>query len=278
MKKSVKILIVVLCLIIVGLVTFIVVDKVINTKKEESINNKSNNVIVAENNNNEIESNNITSTNDVKNEEKTTNSSGTQSNANTNKVEVANKAIREALKDEKWITENIISEEYASIYERMYGSNWYDTESKSLVFAKLSSKENTPLYIVGESMSLREEDFYLVSYKNEKVISELVPCPEYGFCEFDLNNRVVRAARDNDGIAYYRKIENGEFIDIAEISVEEVIVDDGNGNITNIIDRTEYKINNEIVSKEEFSAFENKYNFVSIETKLTEENIDKYVK
>lgn len=277
MKKSVKILIVVLCLIIVGLVTFIVVDKVINTKKEDSINNKSNNAIVAENNNNEIESNNTTSTNDIKNEEKTTNSSGTQSNANTNKVEVANKAIREALKDEKWITENIISED-ASAYEGIYGSNWYDTVSKSLVFAKLSSEENTPLYIVHEPTSICNAGFYLVLYKNEKVISEMVPCLEYGFCEFDLNNRVVRAARDNDGITYYRKIENGEFIDIAEISVEDVIVDDGNGNITNIIDRTEYKINNEIVSKEEFSAFENKYNFVSIETKLTDENIDKYVK
>lgn len=41
MKKSVKILIIVLCLIIVGLVTFIVVDKVIN-KKEETTTLKEN--------------------------------------------------------------------------------------------------------------------------------------------------------------------------------------------------------------------------------------------
>lgn len=51
MKKSVKILIIVLCLIIVGLVTFIVVDKVINKKVEtttlkenqSSTNNESDN-------------------------------------------------------------------------------------------------------------------------------------------------------------------------------------------------------------------------------------------
>ena len=52
MKKNVKILVVVLCLIIVGLVTFIIVDKVTNTKKEEKSNNEDNNVVIAENDNN----------------------------------------------------------------------------------------------------------------------------------------------------------------------------------------------------------------------------------
>lgn len=48
MKKSVKILIGVLCLIIVGLVTFIVVDKFKNSKHEE------NNTVIAEDNNNNL--------------------------------------------------------------------------------------------------------------------------------------------------------------------------------------------------------------------------------
>lgn len=75
MKKGVKILIVVLCLIIVGLITFIVVDKVLNTKKEDKINNESNNVIVAENNINNVDANNTTLTNEVNNQNQTINSS-----------------------------------------------------------------------------------------------------------------------------------------------------------------------------------------------------------
>lgn len=47
-KKSVKILIGVLCLIIVGLVTFIVVDKFKSSKHEE------NNTVIAEDNNNNL--------------------------------------------------------------------------------------------------------------------------------------------------------------------------------------------------------------------------------
>lgn len=47
-EKSVKILIGVLCLIIVGLVTFIVVDKFKSLKHEE------NNTVIAEDNNNNL--------------------------------------------------------------------------------------------------------------------------------------------------------------------------------------------------------------------------------
>ena len=62
MKKSVKILIVVLCLIIVGLVTFIVVDKLIN-KKVETQNNDESNVVNAISNSND--DNNTTSVNET---------------------------------------------------------------------------------------------------------------------------------------------------------------------------------------------------------------------
>lgn len=58
MKKSVKILIIILILVILGLVTFIVADKVINNKRE----NKDENIIVSENeanNSYENEINNI---------------------------------------------------------------------------------------------------------------------------------------------------------------------------------------------------------------------------
>lgn len=77
MKKSVKILIIILCLIIVGLVTFIVVDKIINISKKS--NNENNNV-VAEENNEKIEGNNIAEQNNVQQNTTTKNSTQVQNN------------------------------------------------------------------------------------------------------------------------------------------------------------------------------------------------------
>lgn len=81
MKKSVKILIVVLCLIIVGLVTFIVVDKVININKKEETKVEENNAIAAENNINNAEVNNTEN-----------NSTKTESSQNKDNVSSTNKS------------------------------------------------------------------------------------------------------------------------------------------------------------------------------------------
>ena len=52
MKKSVKILVVVLCFIILVLITFIVIDKVMNNKDSDKTENAVN--IIEEDNNNSI--------------------------------------------------------------------------------------------------------------------------------------------------------------------------------------------------------------------------------
>ena len=83
MKKSVKILIIVLCLIIVGLITFIVVDKVVNTKEGGELTNKSNNVIIAESKNNEVALNNTTTTNNKNDTAK----NKISSNSNSSKID-----------------------------------------------------------------------------------------------------------------------------------------------------------------------------------------------
>lgn len=64
MKKSVKILIIVLCIIIVGLVTFIVVDKVMNNNRDSNKNEDVANIVEGDNSNsiiNEV----VNSTNEI---------------------------------------------------------------------------------------------------------------------------------------------------------------------------------------------------------------------
>lgn len=89
MKKSVKILMIVLILIIVGLVTFIVVDKVLNNKKENNTevtieeNETTNEILSAENESDEVnnessnENSNSTKQNTISNSNNTTSTENT---------------------------------------------------------------------------------------------------------------------------------------------------------------------------------------------------------
>ena len=95
MKKSVKILIGVLCLVIVGLVIFIVVDKIINRKDKTPTMN----IVAAENNTDKEDrttpSENKTSDKSDKNEISNT----TNNITSTDETKIANVAIRKALKE-----------------------------------------------------------------------------------------------------------------------------------------------------------------------------------
>lgn len=78
MKKSVKILIIVLCIIIVGLVTFIVVDKVMNNNRDSNKNENVANIVEGDNSNsiiNEV----VNSTNEIEKSNK--------NEANSNNIE-----------------------------------------------------------------------------------------------------------------------------------------------------------------------------------------------
>ena len=264
MKKSVKILIVVLCLIIVGLVTFIVADKVINTKKEESINNESNNVIVAENNNNEIESSNTTST------KVTDTNQGENNNSNnaTTTNETAIEAIKKALKDDNWIKENV-------------STDWENLEKQQqeLTFICLK-KDNDEIPIIIVNCFI-EGNVYnkatLVTYDRGKIKTETI-CDGYmRDLEVDPNNKILEVTDCHGGVwTYdYSKVESKSVSFIEWIS-EPV---DEDYEISGYHYGTENESNE--ITKEEFDKIKNKYDgysFVSIETKLTNENIDKYIK
>ncbi|MBQ3409708.1 MAG: hypothetical protein IJH12_11000 [Clostridia bacterium] len=366
MKKSVKVLIVILCLIIVGLLTFIVVDKVINKKIENVQNNESNIVNTVNDSSNSNESGKLEEMNIKKsdfigtwsNDEDTTliiNEDGTfqadhftasseiygdytingeniefickknddtynrkwsgriskepngnfklnvnlydwdrtlekvqerdstnitnTTKQNDDETKIANDAIKKALKDDTWIKNNVFTKpmsESFSVYKSMYGNDWYSYAKESMVLAKISTG-NVPMYIVGVVNPAASEDYYLVTYKDGNVIVNKIPHSDYAFSTFDLYNNVVQSEADY-GTEYYGFDNNDGYMLIAETHYDEVQVDDGNGNNTNTSLNVTYKINNEIVSADTFKKFEEKYNFKKIETKLTDENIDKYVK
>lgn len=138
MKKSVKILIIMLCLIIVGLLTFIMVDKVINTKKEEKSNNESNNVIVEENNIKRVEENNTTSTSNVKRDEQIPTSNN---NENKNSSNIANEAIKKSL----------YADEYVKIIDQALSKNGNEIKCDLIYF----NDDNIPDLVIDDgSLSL----------------------------------------------------------------------------------------------------------------------------
>lgn len=262
MKKSVKVLIVILCLIIVGLVGFIVWDKVINKKENTDNTNVTPNNIVTNSNENV----------DLANTNNTTNQ-----NANNDETKIANEAIKKALENDTWIKNNVISDSISRSLSDMYGNDWYSHAKETIFFAKIST-EYVPMYIIGIVDPAASEDYYIVTYKDGNVVINEIPHSDYAFFIFDLNKNVIKEEADFGNPTKYLEYKNNQYQIIAEIDYDEVQVDDGNGNNTNTSLNTTYKINDEIVSADTFKKFEEKYNFEKIETKLTDENIDKFVK
>lgn len=261
MKKSVKILIVILCLVIVGLLAFIVVDKCILEK-----NNDSSNTIATEKTLTNATNNNNSTSNEISNEVSEQNKITNNNSAEKSEIEVANEAIRNALKNEEWIKENVYCD-HSGTFEGIYGDNWYDEAKKNLVLGKVIDKEFTnPAYIVGSNYDPAGSDFFvLIQYKDGKVTSEWVPEPDYAFATFDLNKGVVCSTGDFH--TTYQKIKNGKFVEFARKEVEEDV--DGEG---------VYYYNDIECTKMELEEHIKEYNFQRIQTKLTDENIDKYVK
>lgn len=216
--------------------------------------------VVVEDDNNKVESNNKTSTNDVKKEEQTSNSNNNKNNVSVDKDKVANEAIKKALKDKKWIEENILNEGDLENYSVISG--------QYLKFAKIHSIDENPAYIVRYIMPYAGDKAVIVTYKDEQVIAREIPGGDYVYIKADLNNNVFEVTPDSEGPSKTYQFNNNNFAEIA--SYENFLVQEEYQDI--------YKINYEVVSKEKYDDFMKNYNFVEINTELTSENIDKYVK
>ena len=225
MKKSVKILIVVLCLIIVGLAGFIVWDKIINNKKDNgnTTNTTQNNVVTNSNENvNSANSNNTTK-------------------QNNDEAKIANEAIKKALKSRDWL------EKHNLYYEIKDGSTTlYKSE---LYIIKIKDIGGIPTYLV-KSHIMDSAHTSIVTYKNGEVyVSKIAAGSDYCDEFVDIENNLVKSVNVSADITNIYIINNGEFEKIAEFETEE-----------------------------ESNAKYPKANFKEITIKLTDENLDKYVK
>lgn len=280
MKQSVKILIIVLSLIIVGLVTFIITDAVIKNSRKDSdetivIENKS------ENNSSKQEAANVTENttvdeNDVPNTNQTTETQKKDTDTTNNNSEAV-EAIKKALKDDEWVKENVMMKESCFIDVPV-------EHEQELTFMILKSNNNIPMIAV---CAYSEEDIsnqiFIVTYKNGKVVSNSITehamHNSHAGIEIDPNNYIAIQGYGHMGYMYntYYDIKSGTstYLDGAGYEL-------GNTDETYEVPQKYYKGKeqtecseseyNEIISKY------SKYKFYSIDTELTDSNIDNYIK
>ena len=169
------------------------------------------------------------------------NSSTTTSDYNTAITE-----IKKCLKDVNWLKEKEMSGGYEPYNE--------ESTIKSY-FAKLNSVNNKPYYVI---LSKVFDSSYLriVSYDGKEVTVNGHCGADYGDVKIDIDNNVVEVSATMF-VAYY-KIANGNF------ELLERANNSGDG-----IDEERTKLE---------EKYRKNYNFVSIDTKLNNQNIDTYVK
>lgn len=243
MKKSVKYIIILLCLVIVALVSYIVVSKNFNTKdskkQENGIENNNTNIVTSNDNESELVKTDFIDDN------------------TEDRNKDANEAIRNALKDKKWLEDNL----YPGYY-------FEDNDIKKYMevhFTKISNLDGNPAYLVNVSESMAAGQYvHVVTYKDGKVYVSKPVTGEYSDTMADVNNNVVTITNDPTGITSVYKIENGEFVEFARADL-------------NYNDNTlYYYVNGENVSYGRYKSYIE--GCVEITTELTNENIDKYVK
>ncbi|MBP3708227.1 MAG: hypothetical protein J6J36_06445 [Clostridia bacterium] len=246
MKKSGKILVFILCLVIIALVTFIVVDKFAIEKNNNNTNTESNNAMIKDS------VDNGTKNEIVKNNEKTKNEIVGDETEN-NKTKIANEEIKKVLKDESWLKENV---------------KFNNGKEEELTFAKMKNINGNPAYlIIAYDEASYNNNVVLVTYENGKI----VVCKQYmemgaGEVSVDLNKSIVCYTSDAEGEVEYYNIDNNKFVKFANTGYN---ADDGN---------IYYYVGGENVSYGRYNTLTEDINAVKIETKLSNENIEKFVK
>lgn len=151
--------------------------------------------------------------------------------------------IKKCLKDEDWLVKKGIMNDKAS-----------RSSNEKVYFAKLKSDNDKLLFVV---RTVFEDSSYLrlVSYDGKEVTVNGHCGADYGSTKIDVNNKVVEV-NATMYLAYYR-IQNGDFVQIEKAENGE----DGSDTARKALTE-KYSVNN----------------FVEINTELTSQNVDTYVK
>lgn len=273
MDKKVKIIILVLSMFVVGLVTFIVVDKVIDKKDKSTANvastNQSSNKTV----------NNID--NKVEKDENTVENKADEKKTDEEKKEVkdsASAAVRKALKDEEWLKKNI----YVQDDENFMDGVEVGEQVINFIVCKSDNKPIVVVEVLAEN--IRYAKIVLVTYKDGNVVAEKINQGHiyHGAYSVDANRGVVCSNfmhGGTDAVTYHKVSGNG--VKFIGTYGREQTQEEGKY-IYFVFDQSMDQERKEI-SEEEYNTYkeglnEKQYNFVEIGTKLTKENVDKYVK
>lgn len=283
MDKKIKIIIA-MSMLIVGLITFIFVDRLLSGKNVETRNNaKTVNNLIDKTTDNLLD--NESSTDAKKSEVNTSeNSTNEKNNKVSEKKENENKentkstavsAVKDALKDEKWLKKNIYIQEDEKI---VYG----DIDDQEIYFLVCKSNDKPIIIICVASENVKYTKIILVSYNNGKVTAEKINEGHvyHGAYYVDANKCTVRTEYMHGGYysTMYHNVGNGSVKFVGAYSSEG----DGENYKYFVREKSMYSEENEI-SEQEYQKYkeslnESQYNFVGIGTKLTNQNVDKYVK
>ncbi len=205
----------------------------------------------------------------------------TSNNTTVNKeYDVAITEIKKCLKDEQWLKNNIYIQKNEMIVE---DGNILDQEINFLV----CKKSSIPVVVVqASSDNARFTKLLLVTYKNGKVTVEGINQGHiyHGDNSVDANKYVVCSSfmHMGDNSITLRSISEGNINFLGGYGYQESYVNENEVTEYYIYDSNEYaqskKVTQEDYEKHKKELNVEQYNFVSVSTKLTNQNIDKYIK
>lgn len=243
MKKSVKILIIVLILIIVGLATFIVVDKVINKNNSEVSKNE---IVIANEESGNTEENKNTEENAVENEveiNNVVNNTNTTSN-NTTKNNTTNESTTNAVED---FNEKDLEIMGIKLYEGGQGvshvlgelkstNRYYTEEATGNNIAELSYDSIGLIATVASNENDPDGSVIEISYNGDKEVTR-------GLKVSSSYKEVINAFKKESILKEENRDSTTKIITVGYPDADPVY-DDGKGKLIFTIDTTTNKVTN----------------------------------
>lgn len=198
----------------------------------------------------------------------------------TQNTNIALEEVKKCLKDTEWLKKNI----YLSKEEQIVNG---DLSDQVINFSVCKSNDNPIVVLEVLSENCITKKIVLVTYLNGSVSTKNISQGHayHGGYEIDTNKGVVRSSymhMGNNSTALY-SVANGS-VKFLGMYTSEDIVENDNLSYRYSVNRNDAVYDNNVeVTKTEFDKFkaslnESQYNFTEISTKLTNANVDAYVK
>lgn len=237
-------------------------------------------------------SNRVINLEEIKKIENNTNNNSSISESNTQSIGNVNtqnensnytvgiNEIKKCLKDKQWLKNNVMMKKSCF--------NTDITGEQELTFMKIKSEENTPMVAV-EATSEKDisREFFLVSYNNGVVLAKSIT----GFAlhishsnvEIDPNNQIADNTYFHMGAVKntYINLKNASINYLDSIGYYFDVDENGNEKRSNFTKKYGEETDDTNITEEEYNKINSKYQnfkFYEISTKLTDSNIDEYIK